>query len=157
MATHAQILAAIVAKLSALDVGQVHDYERYAQDEAGLRALYESQATIKGWFVYREATRERDLNNSEVQRLHVWRLIGFLGLSDAAATGKIIQDDVEAIAAAFRTDRTLGGLVDDIKDLEQESGESGIQVDAVEPVLFAGVLCHRARLRLATDGVESSV
>ena len=41
--------------------------------------------------------------------------------------------------------------------MNQEDGESGIQEDAIEPVMFAGVLCHRARLRLITDTTEPSI
>jgi hypothetical protein len=38
--------------------------------------------------------------------------------------------------------------------MDQSFGESGIQIEAIEPVMFAGVLCHRARLRLITETTE---
>lgn len=160
MATLAQISGAIQTKLAAIaGVGKVHDYERFAAREKDFQDLYKDATSgrILGWNFYREATREIDLNNGEVRRLHLWRIHGYMSLDDADTTGKTFQDLVESIATAFRTDRTLGNLVDDIKDMNQESGESGIQVDAVEPVMFAGVLCHRARLSLLTETTEPSV
>lgn len=159
MATVAQIREAIRAKLAAVSgIGTVHDYERYAEREADFKTLYRDAGIerINGWNLYRVSTRESDLNLGQVRRLHTWRLTGYRSLDDADATGKSFDDLVEDIAAAFRTDRTLGGLVEDIKDLDQEYGESGIQVESIEPVVFAGVLCHRARLALVTDTTASS-
>lgn len=157
MSTVAQIRAAIKTKLAAVaSIGQVHDYERYSGRDADFKTLYKDNASgrIKGWNFFREATRELDLDNGSVRRLHTWRITGFMSIDDVDATGKTFDDLVDAVATAFRTDRTLGGKVDDIKDMNQEDGESGIQVDSIEPVMFAGVLCHRARLRLVTDGTE---
>lgn len=159
MATVAQIREAIRVKLAGLSgIGKVHDYERFAADETAFQALYYDTASgrIKGWNFYREATPESDLNNGEVRRIHAWRITGVMGLDDADATGKLFDDLVDLIATAFRTDRTLGGLVLDVKDLDQEYGASGIQVEAIEPVMFAGVLCHRAKLKLVTETTESS-
>ena len=157
MSTVADIREKIRWKLAAVaSSGKVHDYERYSSRDADFVTLYKDAATsrIKGWNFYREATREVDLDNGQVRRIHTWRIAGFMGIEDADTTGKTFDDLVEAIATAFRTDRTLGGTVDDIKDMNQQDGESGIQVEAIEPVMFAGVLCHRARLRLITDTTE---
>ncbi len=160
MSTVAQIREAIRVKIAAVaNVGKVHDYERFSKAEKNFQDLYKDTADnrIRGWNFYREATSERDLDNGSVRRVHTWRITGFLSLDDADSTGKSFDVLVEAIATAFRTDRTLGGLVDDIKDMSQEDGPSGVQVDSVEPVIFAGVLCHRARMRLLTETTEASV
>jgi hypothetical protein len=160
MATVAQIRAAILAKLQAVaNIGKVHDYERFAAREADMQALYKdaTDGRIRGWNFYRTATAERDLDLGEVRRLHEWRFSGFLSLDDADATGKSFDDLVEAIATAFRTDRTLGGLVIDVKDMDNETGPSGIQIESIEPVMFAGVLCHRAQLSLVTETTEPNL
>ncbi|MEW6332459.1 MAG: hypothetical protein AB1560_13460 [Pseudomonadota bacterium] len=162
MSTVAQIRTKIKDKLAAvIGIGQVHDYERYKKTDADFQALYKTDVgggafRILGWNFYREATSESDLNNGEVRRIHAWRITGFMGIDDADATGKTFDDLVETVATAFRADRTLGGTVLDIKDMDQPFGESGIQVEAIEPVMFAGVLCHRARLRLLTETTEPS-
>lgn len=160
MSTVADIREKIRLKLVAVaSIGKVHDYERYSTRDADFITLYKdaTSARIKGWNFYREATREVDLDNGQVRRLHTWRVTGFMSIDDTDTTGKTFDNLVEAVATAFRTDRTLGGTVDDIKDMNQQDGESGIQVDAIEPVMFAGVLCHRARLRLITDTTEPSI
>ena len=160
MASLSAIRAAIKTKLGAVaGIGKVHDFERFSKAEKDFQDLYKdiSDNRIRGWNFYRESTIERDLDNGSVRRVHAWRINGFLSLDDADTSGKSFDDLVETIATAFRTDRTLGGLVDDIKDLSQEDGPSGIQVDAIEPVMFAGVLCHRARLRITTETTENSV
>jgi hypothetical protein len=160
MATLAQIRAAIKAKLEAVaNIGQVHDYERFAAREADFQALYKdaTDGRIRGWNFYRVSTPERDLDIGEVRRLHTWRLTGFLSLDDADATGKSFDDLVESIATAFRTDRTLGGLIIDMKDMDNEFGPSGVQTDSIEPVMFVGVLCHRAQLTLVTETTEPNV
>lgn len=162
MSTVAQIRAKIKDKLAAITgIGKVHDYERYSNINSDFLTLYKTEVSasvfrILGWNFYRDATAESDLNNGEVRRLYSWRITGYMGLEDADATGKTFDDLVETVATAFRADRTLGGTVLDIKDMEQPFGESGIQIEAIEPVMFAGVLCHRARLRLITETTEPS-
>lgn len=159
MATVAQIRAAILAKLQGVTgIGKVYDYERFAKTEKEFQTLYkDTDNRIRGWNFFRFATDERDLDIGEVRRLHSWRITGFLSLDDVDASGKLFDDLVELIATAFRTDRTLGGLVIDIKDMDQEAGAAGIQVNSIEPVMFAGVLCHRAQLMLITETTEPNI
>lgn len=151
----ATIRAAIEATLTGVaGIGAVHDYERYAKTNAELAALYTSGGRLHGWHFYREAAAEEDLNNGEVRRLHRWKIRGFMSLDDADATGIVFDDLVEAIATAFRTDPTLGGACLANKNLDQEFGPSGIQVESITPVMFANVLCHRAELSLITETTE---
>jgi hypothetical protein len=154
----ATIRTAIKNKLLSVGgIGKVYDYERFAVREKDFQDLYKdvTSGRILGWNFYRESTIEEDLNNAEVRRLHSWRMTGFEGLDDADATGKAFDDLVESVATAFRNDPTLTGAVIANKDLNQEFGPSGIQVEGIEPVMFAGVLCHRARLRLITETTEA--
>ena len=152
------IRAAIKAKLSGVTgIGRVHDYERFAKDAAQFLALYKDGADgrIRGWWFDRVGTREIDSGTVTVRRVHTWRITGYLGLDDADATAKSLQDLAESIGAAFRADRTQGGTVLDIRDMTVEDAPSGIQIDAVEAVYFAGMLCHRAQLRLTTETEET--
>lgn len=158
----ADIRAAIKAKwLTVTGIGQVHDYERYATRSADFLALYKTgtppNERISGGFFYREATAERDLGLGEVRRIHRWRMTYFLGLEDADATGKLIDDLVEETAEVFRADLTLGGLVLHLKDMAEPAGPVGIQVERIEPVRFQDVLCHRAALALLTETTAPNV
>ena len=155
MADLATIRAAIKNKmLTVPDIGVVHDYERYAKRESEFRTLFELNGEILGWFFYRDNTAELDGDTGEVRRLHEWQFFGFKGLSDNNASAKSFQDLVEVLASAFRADPTLGGVIEENKNTDQAFGPVGLQIDAIETVMFASVLCHRARLRLVTETTE---
>lgn len=151
MPTLDQIRAAIAGKLSAVpNVGRVHDYERYAAQGGEMKALYVATIAgapqLRGWFVRRVRTREDSDDLGRYVVTHGWQIRGYLALDDAAASEKTFDALVEAIRDAFREDENLGGLVSStvVEDA------AGAQVEDSAPVLFAGVLCHSARLRLAT-------
>ena len=141
---------AIVTTLRRVDgIGTVHDRQRYAVRKEDLRALYiDGQGVLKGWFVRFEARSETEEAIGRYRVVVRWGLYGFRGFDDGAESEKVFAALVEAVAAAFRADDTLGGVVLDTS--APGGAEQGLQVDQVEPVLFAGVLCHHARCRLTT-------
>lgn len=149
MAALADVRAAIKTTLeSVADIGQVHDYERYASRQGDFVALYYSagHAQIRGWNFRRVAREER---SSAIGRHAVtarWALRGYMALDDSAASEQTFDLLVEALIAAFRADDSLGGVVDTciIADV------AGLQLDEAGPVMLAGVLCHGARLTLRT-------
>lgn len=133
-------------------IGRVHAYERYGRDNAAMRALYEIDGQIRGWCVTRLAVREISSVVGLATEVATWRISGYLSLSDDAATEIALEDLIEAGRDAFRADETLGGLVFDTSDVAASMpNESGLQVESIDHVMFAGVLCHRARLRLVTS------
>jgi hypothetical protein len=152
----APVRAAIKAKIAGVaSMGQVHDYERYAKDQSALKNLYKSAAQtgerIYGWFVSRRATREWFVDTGRWVADVDWKMHGLMSLDDADASEKKLDVQVELIRDAFRHDDTLGGAVATLCVANgNEPGLSGVQVDEIGPVLFAGVLCHRARLALTT-------
>ncbi|PCJ88609.1 MAG: hypothetical protein COA54_02510 [Thiotrichaceae bacterium] len=156
MSDLATIRVAIKAVMeSVVDIGVVHDRERYATKKSEFDTLFKSGDKLLGWFFFRERTAEMDGDTGEVRRVHYWQIYGFYSLSDAGGTALTFQDLVEDVAAAFRGDPTLGGVVDDNKNMDQTFGPVGIQVDGIENVMFAKTLCHRARLSLVTEATES--
>ncbi|MBH03977.1 MAG: hypothetical protein CMP08_07620 [Xanthomonadales bacterium] len=129
-------------------IGRVHDYERYASAKADLKALYEYEGQIRGWFVRRAGAAET-MPDTRLGRTAVdnrWQIRGYMSLADAEASERAFDALVATIQAAFRTDETLGGVVNTTFFQDR----AGIQVDDLGPVLFAGVLCHGARLSLRT-------
>lgn len=146
------VRAAIVARLAAVPgVGPVHEYQRFAANEAAFRRLYvhRDPATggerMQGWDVHRQAVLERrdDFVHEEVT---TWRLRGFMAIDDADASEHLFDALVEAVRAAFRVDHNLGGAVASTDHQEF----TGLQLDDSGPVMFAGVLCHGATLTLYT-------
>lgn len=154
MSTLETARAAIVAKLAALAVGVIHDHEPYAADVARLKALYldPAAACLAGWFVQRTATREVRTAIGRSVEFVDWRIRGYRALSEADASELEFDARIETIRDAFRGDPTLGGAVADSSNGEDE-GPEGVQLEESGPVLFAGVLCHAATLRLTTMNV----
>lgn len=119
-------------------VGKVHDYERHAKDWSAFFTLFlDADNKINGWEVSRYATPSAAAGRGVFERRHNFRLRGYYGLSDSAASEKTFQDLVEAVVTALQADQRLGGTT-------WKSGP--VQVAAVEPRIFGSVLCHYAEL-----------
>lgn len=136
---------------SVANTGVVHLYERYGRDMVKLKALYQATplAPLCGWYVRREITRETGIAIPRYLEVVQWRLQGFMALDDEAASELTFDDSIEGIRDALRADTTLGGLVSKL-GLLGANADRGVQLDDAGPVMFAGVLCHAARIRLIT-------
>ncbi len=150
------IRAAIVATLAAVPgAGMVHAYERYAAGQTGLRAVYaateDGQDVLQGWFVRRAAFAAARVTPGRRRVTTTWELTGYRALADAAASELVMDALVDAIAQAFDENPSLGGLV----RVRQQADPAGITLEEATPVMFAGVLCHAARLRLVTEHDET--
>ena len=132
-------------------VGKVHAYERYTQKQSDLVEFYKDTASgrLLGWHISRVATREVYIDIGRWVIDHDWKIRGFMALDDADATQQTFDTLIEAIRDAFRADSSLGDLVFSTV-IEEKNNQAGVQVEEVAPVLFAGVLCHSARLALTT-------
>jgi hypothetical protein len=106
---------------------------------ATLRALHVTGGRLHSWTITRTRTTAEYRTNTQTERRHTFVLRGYYALEDAAASEKTFQDLVESIEATFRGNDTLNDSAELVGPL---------QVERVEPVLFAGVLCHFAELSL---------
>lgn len=160
MPTLAQIRAAVKAKVAGVaDIGQVHDYERYAKVQSAMQAEYIATigATkfLRGWFIAFRSRSRRSPGQGRYEVRTMWELRGFHALDDAAASEKTFDDLCEAIELAFQADENLGGVVSStVLDAGQGGGEAGLQITEKNAALFAGVLCHAMRARLTTVHYE---
>lgn len=152
MPTFTEIRTAIVTEMQAVvGIGLVHDYERYAAREGDFRTLYlydlgAGEKQIRGWYVRRRSTvQTREVMGSH-EDVHQWLIRGFMAIDDAAASEKTFDDLIEAVRERFRVNNSLGGLISSIYSPEGK----GVELAESQPVLFAGVLCHSARLHLST-------
>jgi hypothetical protein len=142
-AVRAGLKAALVA---VPNIGQVHDYERYAKNERDLAAHYAYGGAIRGWYIRRAgATESMTATRRNSARLR-WRITGFMSIDDGAASEITFDGLIEAVRDQVRADPSLGGAADGIV----EGNQAGVQLDDAGPVLFAGVLCHSARMSLIT-------
>lgn len=150
----AAIRAALVALLTAIPgIGRVHGYERFALADKGLLDLYAQDGGVRGWRVSRISSRRRALASGRILVTSRWVIVGLLALVDAAETEILAGDLADAISAAELADPTLGGVVRG----RPVEGASGMQLIALEPVMFAGVLCHRVTLQLDAQTYEGAV
>lgn len=148
--------AALVSVLQGIpDIGVVHTYERYAADLATLRSLYAlppvgGVAPLRGWFVQRRRTTEqRSAAKAYFDRTE-WQIVGYMALKDEDQSEIFFDGLVEQIRAALRADLTLGGVV-----LRPEKDDTAGPTAEVGPVLFAGVLCHKATISLTTKTFQT--
>ena len=149
MTTHQQIRNAIKAKMETVaNVGVVHSFERYAAELAGLRAMYVSGGKVMGWYIRLQRTQRASAALGRTAILHTWIIRGFRSFDDSAASELAFDDLIEALQEAFQADETLGQLVG--ATVFEDQNVAGLQRDDAGPVMFAGVLCHSATLRLNT-------
>lgn len=138
---------AIKAKMETVDgIGIVHGFQRYAKRQQDLRELYEQDGTLLGWYITRRNSDERVHHALANEALTRWEIVGYRTIKDEDQSEILFDNLIEAIRTAFRNDQTLGGVVSSTRYQDR----TGIQVDSVEPVMFAGVLCHMAVLSLIT-------
>jgi hypothetical protein len=142
------VRAAIVQTLEAVpEIGRVHSRMRYARHERDFRAHFlTDDDKLRGWFISRHSFEEKQLTEQVNTIEERWRITGLFALVDENESEIIFDQLIDAVAAAFRADRGLGGAV----LTTDASGRSGVQLIQSEPVSFAGVLCHRAVLELRT-------
>lgn len=149
VATHRAAICALL--LTVAEIGNVHDEEPYARAESAFREFYAwedaaGQQQLRGWFVRRTRTAEREVGLGRTVNAHTWLVRGFASFDSAAGTGKAFDDLVEAVRRAYRADITLGGAVDP----GPMDNPSGLQVADIGPVVLAGALCHAVTLNLTT-------
>lgn len=139
---------AIVAKMLDVDgIGVVHRYQRYAKVKSDFREFYKVEDKVLGWSVRRVSFSERRYTAGVNIVRNRWRIEGFRSLDDEAETELLFEDLIEDVAAVFRLDPTIGGAVNTINT----DNQAGIQLEDFGPAMFAGMLCHQARLALTTE------
>lgn len=154
MPSLAQIREAIRVRVAGIaSIGKVNDYERYTQQMSELKTLYVANIggsdQLRGWHIRRVSKSETYIDLERWVVINRWVIRGFMALDDQAASEKTFDNLVEAVCDVFDTTPTLiadPNYAEVILDEEQ----AGVQVPESGPVMFAGVLCHAARLTLAT-------
>ncbi|MDD3444269.1 MAG: hypothetical protein PHS60_02570 [Zavarzinia sp.] len=148
MTTINDVRAAIAARLQSVgDIGVVHAYERFAAKEKAFADFYVVPGgAVRGWNIRCQSFR-RSAVSGGVLATTWWRITGYLSMVDADASDLDAIATAGAISQAFEADPTLGGLCRG----QPVDGQVGAELQGAEPVMFAGVLCHRVILRLATE------
>lgn len=113
-------------------VGMVHDYERWANDWSTFldrfKTTISGSTLIRGWTITCSAWIQ-----DHAMRVYTYKIRGYFGLDDSAASEKIALGIVEAVAKALNTSNKFDNF-------------EVCQLDVFEPRLFGSVLCHYAEL-----------
>ncbi len=139
-----EIRAQIVAVLNTVaDIGRVHNRFRYSADMAKFLSLFKTtiggKDQVRGWMVSQIAPLNEDYTETKTRN---YAIDGYLGFQDEGSTELTMSALLDAIAAAFRNNKTLNGAA---------LGHDYIQVQINEPRSFGAVLCHYAHLTLAVQ------
>ena len=155
MADVRERIAAILAAVEG--VGNVHQYQRWSTDLNKFRELFKYQdsqgnESINGWIITRRSTAKREFTSSQVQKVHLFEIRGYLGMQDSGATELAFQDLLDDIETAFDADYTLSGACETTTpEWGPGSGLAGLQIVDVDLRMFGGVLCHFAQCRLGVQ------
>jgi hypothetical protein len=151
MSTLTQIKDAIKATMETVNgVGLVHTAERYDHSLEKLRTHYTAGGKLKGWYIRRTLTVTEEPRVGRFDVRHEFTIRGFQALVDANASELEFDLTIEDLRAAFLSDTKLGGTVNTTSFPDQV----GLQLREAGVVMFAGVLCHSARLSLRTRHFE---
>ncbi len=151
MPTTTEVRNAIVAKLQGITgIGLVHAFERYAKEPPKFQALFVKDEKIAGWLVRRASFREVRAGSRFNALVVRWQIRAYASLLDAEASELEFDLLIDRAAAAFRDDETLGGVIDGLSESGADGAAVGLQLDDSGPVMFAGALCHSARMSLTT-------
>jgi hypothetical protein len=114
------------------NVGQVHDYERWANDWTTFldrfKATISSVSVIRGWTITCAGWTQ-----DHAMRVYTYKVRGYFGLDDSAASEKAAMLIVDAVCQAL-----------DISD-DFDEGEMA-ELTAFEPRMFGTTLCHYAEI-----------
>lgn len=144
--SHRVIRQAIVSILESIpDIGAVQPYERFARGAEAMRAMYQVDGQLRGWFVRRVKMAETypTLFGDTAHQISTWHIVGIMALADDLGSELLMDDWVDRITARFGADPTLAGNV------EGWAGDTdGVELLDSSPVDFSGVMCHRVILSL---------
>jgi hypothetical protein len=148
MTTTVDIRNAIVATMLTIpNVGQVHGYERYANQTSKLKEIYVTDNQVLGWLVTRASFKKTNLGDAIYMLRDNWEVRGFMSLQDDAASELLFDALANVVQLKLSNDPTFG-LCDWLE---------GYQMDGTfEPVMFCGVLCHSVTIKFSTLHQESS-
>lgn len=142
------IAADIKTKLETVPgTGIIHDYERQAADLKKFIELFKApDGKICGWEITRRAVPEHQ--RGAVMAHHQMLLHGYMGLQDAAATGRVFQDLCDDIRDKFRAADSPAGATWEYRNGD-EPEKTPVQVELINDRMFSNVLCHHAVISIS--------
>ena len=143
------VRTAITDALNAADVGVFYPKERFSKNQGNLKAFYgvANSDEISGGYIRLKRRKRSNLYGPRTQTSYTFDVVFFASFVDESDSQSQFEDAIEALDEAFSNDPLLGELADDLDEGEQ----TGLILDDQTPVMFCGVLCHQARMRLTVN------
>lgn len=141
----ATIRAAIKALMDTVTgIGTVHDYSRWSADEQSLRTLFQKTSSdpLHGWEITRDGISQLTrIAGNKYKAVQGYMIRGHYAIRDSVESEKLFGLIVDAVVQKFIDNR-----------LANTEGHS-LPVVALKEWMFAGVLCHRAEIKLAVTEI----
>lgn len=120
--------------------GMIYDYTRWVADYTAFLTLFKTTIggvdQIRGWMIsLAEINQEQNDFTGAIWRTYTYRVNGYMGLDDSAATEKTFVALVETLVNAIDDDATLEAYL--------YHPPANVLIDTWN---FAGVLCHHAQI-----------
>jgi hypothetical protein len=128
------------------DIGVVHNYHRYTDNAADLRALFKFRSGIRGWTITRESAAIGGGGGQTYSRDHGIVIRGYHQVQDGQASELTFQALCDLIVEKVEDDPRLGG---------NAQGSSPIEIRRITHVMFGGVLCHHAEMFMTAKEVRA--
>ncbi len=130
--------------LAVTGIGKVHDYKRMIADEAKLREQFQQAVNqpLHGWEITRESVNPLTrMAGDKYKATHGYLILGHYAIKDSTASEKLFNLVVDAVVQKFIDNR-----------LANTEGHS-LPATTIKEWEFAGVLCHRAEVRLSVTEI----
>ena len=144
--------------LAVINVGQVHDYERWSGDIPAVtlhfKATISGSEVLRGWTITCSGwttewlTAPEDEGPGSINRTYTYKLRGYFGLQDAVASEKVAIGLVEDVCEALDRSEVL-------HDEDDYQGQTPpATLTTFEPRMFGTILCHYAEITVTvTEGL----
>jgi len=149
--SYQQILEDIRQKMEGIaGIGVVHNYQRWSADWKKFLQHFaytpegSDQQEIRGWTISRAAALEH--LRGAYFRHHIFKLRGYMGLKDDAATEVTFQELIEDICDMFRSAEPVDPAANWYYLYGDEPDEDSAQAEVIDIRIFGGTLCHYAEL-----------
>ncbi len=113
--TYAEIAQAIARRIAGVaDVGQVHEYQRYFNDEKTFKVLFFDETNERGcgWTVTRESWEEVHKSNMSNERRSTFVIRGYMGTDDANRSEIEFQKLVDSVSEVFEAQIDLDETIE---------------------------------------------
>ncbi len=144
--SYTTILAELKTDLDSVSgIGKVYDYFRASDDLEKARETFQKGRIFHVWMISRFAVDPSDAGTSGLSyRNHEFDLWGYYQIDDSEKSEKTFQALCDTVMDTFDTTANLQPTAD-------SAMVEAAALLSFDQVLFAGVLCHRARIRLVVN------